>query len=101
MYFEFFDGQIEEVQWLYLPLCEEVKNRKKTFTQKPAGTNFEKIFRKAEEICNRLDMTAEEFINERFIPKEAEKHVNGEITKQEFSSMKNKINGEKRNDYWK
>lgn len=73
MYYEIFDGQIEELQWLYLALCEEVEHRKKTFPQKPAGTNFEKIFQKAEEICKRLDMTAEEFINERFIPKEAEK----------------------------
>ena len=73
MYYEIFDGQVEEPQWLYLALCEEVENRKKTFPQKPAGTNFEKIFQKAEEICKRLEMTAEEFINERFIPKEAEK----------------------------
>ena len=73
MYYEIFDGQVEELQWLYLALCEEVEHRKKTFPQKPAGTNFEKIFQKAEEICKRLDMTAEEFINERFIPKEAEK----------------------------
>ena len=73
MYYEIFDGQIEELQWLYLALCEEVEHRKKTFPQKPTGTNFEKIFQKAEEICKRLDMTAEEFINERFIPKEAEK----------------------------
>ena len=73
MYYEIFDGQIEELQWLYLALCEEVENRKKTFPQKPTGTNFEKIFQKAEEICKRLDMTAEEFVNERFIPKEAEK----------------------------
>lgn len=50
-----------------------MESRKKTFPQKPAGTNFDKIFQKAEEICKRLDMTAEEFINERFIPKEAEK----------------------------
>ena len=73
MYYEIFDGQVEELQWLYLALCEEVESRKKTFPQKPAGTNFEKIFQKAEEICKRLEMTAEEFVNERFIPKEAEK----------------------------
>ena len=41
--------------------------------QKPAGTNFEKIFQKAEEICKRLEMTSEKFVSERFIPKEAEK----------------------------
>ena len=73
MYYEIFDGQITELQWLYLALCEEVEHRKKTFPQKPSGTNFEKIFQKAEEICKRLDMTTEEFVNERFIPKEAEK----------------------------
>ena len=63
MYYEIFDGQVEELQWLYLALCEEVEHRKKTFPQKPAGTNFEKIFQKAEEICKRLEMTAEEFVN--------------------------------------
>ena len=73
MYYEIFDGQIIELQWLYLALCEETERRKKTFPQRPAGTNFEKIFQKAEEICKRLEMTAEEFVNERFIPKEAEK----------------------------
>ena len=46
MYYEIFDGQPEELQWLYLALCEEVENRKKTFRQRPAGTNFEKIFGK-------------------------------------------------------
>ena len=56
-----------------IALCEETERRKKTFQQKPARTNFEKIFQKAEEICKRLDMMTEEFVNERFIPKEAEK----------------------------
>ena len=73
MYYEIFDGQPEELQWLYLALCEETERRKKTFTQRPAGTNFDKIFQKAEEICKRLEMTSEEFVSERFIPKEAEK----------------------------
>lgn len=73
MYYEIFDGQPEELQWLYLALCEEVEHRKKTFPQRPAETNFDKIFQKAEEISKRLNMTAEEFVNERFIPKEAEK----------------------------
>ena len=72
MYYEIFDGQIIELQWLYLALCEEVEHRKKTFPQKPAGTNFEKIFHKAEEICKRLEMTSEEFVS-KFYTKTHEK----------------------------
>ena len=73
MYYEIFDGQVEELQWLYLALCEEVESRKKTFPQKPAGTNFEKIFQKAEEICKRLNMTARDFADTRFMPMLEEK----------------------------
>ena len=39
----------------------------------PRAYKLNKEKRAAEEICKRLDMTAEWFINERFIPKEAEK----------------------------
>ena len=73
MYYEIFDGQIKELQWLYLALCEEVESRKKTFPQKPAGTNFEKIFQKAEEISKRLNMTARDFADTRFMPMLEEK----------------------------
>ena len=73
MYYEIFDGQIIELQWLYLALCEEVEHRKKTFPQRPARTNFDKIFQKAEEICKRLNMTAREFADTRFMPMLEEK----------------------------
>ena len=73
MYYEIFDGQIEELQWLCLALCEETERRKKIFPQRPAGTNFDKIFQKAEEISKRLNMTARDFADTRFMPMLEEK----------------------------
>ena len=70
VYYDIFDGQINELRWLYLALCEEVEYRKKTLKEKPKQTNFEKIFEEAEKACSRLDMTAEEFIHKRFLPQQ-------------------------------
>lgn len=70
VYYDIFDGQIDELRWLYLALCEEVEYRKKTLKEKPKRTNFEKIFEEAEKACSRLDMTAEEFIHKRFLPQQ-------------------------------
>lgn len=73
VYYDVFDGQIDELRWVYLALCEEVEYRKKTLKEKPKPTNFEKIFEEAEKICKRLDMTAEEFLQKRFLPKQRER----------------------------
>lgn len=70
VYYDIFDGQIDELRWLYLALCEEVEYRIKTLKEKPKQTNFEKIFEEAEKACSRLDMTAEEFIHKRFLPQQ-------------------------------
>lgn len=70
VYYDIFDGQIDELRWPYLALCEEVEYRKKTLKEKPKQTNFEKIFEEAEKACSRLDMTAEEFIHKRFLPQQ-------------------------------
>ena len=70
VYYDIFDGQIDELRWLNLALCEEVDYRKKTLKEKPKQTNFEKIFEEAEKACSRLDMTAEEFIHKRFLPQQ-------------------------------
>lgn len=70
VYYDIFDGQIDELRWLYLALCEEVEYRKKTLKENPKQTNFEKIFEEAEKACSRLDMTAEEFIHKRFLPQQ-------------------------------
>lgn len=70
IYYDIFDGQINELRWLYLALCEEVEYRKKTMNEKPKPTNFEKIFEEAEKACSRLDMTVEEFIHKRFLPQQ-------------------------------
>lgn len=70
VYYDIFDGQIDELRWLYLALCEEVEYRKKTLKEKPKQTNFEKIFEEAEKACSRWDMTAEEFIHKRFLPQQ-------------------------------
>ena len=73
IYYDIFDGQIDELRWVYLALCEEVEYRKKTLKEKPKPTNFEKLYLEAEKICKRLDMTAEEFIKKRFLPKQKER----------------------------
>lgn len=73
IYYDIFDGQIDELRWVYLALCEEVEYRKKTLKEKPKPTNFEKLYAEAEKICKRLDMTAEEFIQKRFLPKQKER----------------------------
>lgn len=73
IYYDVFDGQIDELRWVYLALCEEVEYRKKTLKEKPKPTNFEKLYAEAEKICKRLDMTAEEFIQKRFLPKQRER----------------------------
>lgn len=70
IYYDIFDGQIDELRWLFLALCEEVEYRKKTMKEKPKQTNFEKIFEEAEKACSRLDMTVEEFIHKRFLPQQ-------------------------------
>lgn len=59
IYYDIFDGQIDELRWLYLALCEEVEHRKKMLKDKPKQTNFEKIFEEAERACKRLDMTVD------------------------------------------
>ncbi len=73
IYYDVFDGQIDELRWVYLALCEEVEYRKKTLKEKPKPTNSEKLYAEAEKICKRLDMTAEEFIQKRFLPKQKER----------------------------
>lgn len=70
IYYDIFDGQIDELRWLYLALCEEVEYRKKTLKEKPKQTNFDKIFEEAEKACSRLDIMAEEFIHKRFLPQQ-------------------------------
>ena len=72
VYYDIFDGQIDELRWLYLVLCEEVEHRKKTMKEKPKPTNFEKIFTGVEKACKRLEMSAQQFIEERFLPKQKE-----------------------------
>lgn len=73
IYYDIFDGQIDELRWVYLALCEEVEHRKKTLKEKPKPMNFEKLYLEAEKICKRLDMAAEEFIQKRFLPKQRER----------------------------
>ena len=73
IYYDIFDGQIDELRWVYLALCEEVEYRKKMLKEKPKPTNLEKLFLEAEKICKRLDMTAEDFIQKRFLPKQRER----------------------------
>lgn len=73
IYYDVFDGQIDELKWLYLALCEEVEYRKITLKDKPRPINFEKLYAETEKACERLEMTAEEFIEKRFLPQQKER----------------------------
>ncbi len=73
VYYDIFDGQIDELRWLYLALYEAVEYRKKTMKIKPKPTNFEKILMEAEKACKRLEMSTQEFIEKRFLPTQKEK----------------------------
>lgn len=73
MYYNIFEGQIDELRWLYLALNEEVEERKKRMKEKPNPKNYERIITEAEKACKRLNMTAEEFIEKRFLPKQRER----------------------------
>ena len=64
-----YDDQIEELRWLYLAICEEIEKRKKKWKEKPRPIERDKILQKAAKIGKRLNMTGEEFIEKRFIPK--------------------------------
>ena len=70
IYYNIFEEQIDELRWLYLALNEEVEERRKRMPEKPNPKNYERIITEAEKACKRLNMTAEEFIEKRFLPQQ-------------------------------
>ena len=72
-FYDFYDDELLCFQGLFIAFMEEVEKKKKLLKKKPSDVNFEKLIQKAEEISKRVDMSLDEYINERFIPMQAEK----------------------------
>ena len=64
-----FAEQLEEVRWLYIALCEKMNERQEKFQTPPSHPDEKKVQKEAERIARRLGMTAEEYVNGRFLPK--------------------------------
>ena len=64
-----FAEQLEEVRWLYIALCEKMNERQEKLQTPPSHPDEEKVQKEAERIARRLGMTAEEYVNGRFLPK--------------------------------
>lgn len=64
-----FAEQLEEVRWLYIALCEKMNERQEKLQTPPSHLDEEKVQKEAERIARRLGMTAEEYVNGRFLPK--------------------------------
>ena len=72
-FYDFYEDELLCLQGLFIAFIEEVENKKKRLKKKPSEVNFEKLIQKAEEISNRVNMSLDEYINQRFIPMQAEK----------------------------
>ena len=64
-----FAEQLDEVRWLYIALCEKMSERREKLKTPPSHPDEEKVQKEAERIARRLGMTAEEYVNGRFLPK--------------------------------
>ena len=64
-----FAEQLDEVRWLYIALCEKMNERREKLRTPPSHPDEEKVQKEAERIARRLGMTAEEYVNGRFLPK--------------------------------
>lgn len=64
-----FAEHIDEMQWLYLALCEKMNLRQKELKTPPSHPDEKKIQREAEKTARRLGLTVEEYIEGRFLPK--------------------------------
>ena len=64
-----FAEHIDEMQWLYLALCEKINARQKELKTPPSHPDEKKIQREAEKTARRLGLTVEEYIEGRFLPK--------------------------------
>ena len=64
-----FAEQLDEVRWLYIALCEKMNERREKLRTPPSHPDEEKVQKEAERIARRLGITAEEYVNGRFLPK--------------------------------
>ena len=64
-----FAEHIDEMQWLYIALCEKMNMRQKELKTPPSRPDEKKIQREAEKTARRLGLTVEEYIEGRFLPK--------------------------------
>ena len=64
-----FAEHIDEMQWLYIALCEKMNTRQKELKTPPSHPDEKKIQREAEKTARRLGLTVEEYIEGRFLPK--------------------------------
>lgn len=64
-----FAEQLDEVRWLYIALCEKMNERREKLRTPPSHPDEEKVQKEAERIARRLGMTAEDYVNGRFLPK--------------------------------
>lgn len=64
-----FAEHIDEMQWLYLAVCEKINARRKRLKTPPSHPNEDKVQREAEKIARRLGMTVEQYTEDRFLPR--------------------------------
>ncbi len=64
-----FAEHIDEMQWLYLAICEKINARRKRLKVPPSHPDEDKVQREAEKIARRLGMTAEQYAEDRFLPR--------------------------------
>lgn len=64
-----FAEHIDEMQWLYLAVCEKINARQKRLKTPPSHPDVDKVQREAEKIARRLGMTAEQYTEDRFLPR--------------------------------
>lgn len=64
-----FAEHIDEMQWLYLAVCEKINARRARLKTPPSHPDVDKVQREAEKIARRLGMTAEQYTEDRFLPR--------------------------------
>lgn len=64
-----FSEHIEEMQWLYLAVCEKINIRQARLETPPSHPDVDKVQSEAEKIARRLGMTAEQYTEDRFLPR--------------------------------
>ena len=64
-----FAEHMEEMQWLFLAVCEKKNTQRARLKTPPSHPDEDKVQREAEKIARRLGMTAEQYTEDRFLPR--------------------------------